>query len=831
MAKRKRIRDSGTLSPGGRETSSPFATTEPRTSFHPATLLGLAAALLAAAMVYAGYWPCDSIAVQLGAARYLVGLLVVTAAIAFMVLPGGSGESTLSSARNSPDRWWQRVTSDRAVDGWAWALAGWMALSTWINSDEANLRFAVNELGWWVAAAALFSAARRIFAGGPAARSGLYLLAGIAAGVAVYGWHQWLVSFPALIARYESDPEAVLAEMGIFAEPGSSRRIVFENRLYDGGPTGTFALANSMAAMLVGGTIATGLLIVDRWRTLTTSGRLLSVIVALPLVGMLIASRSRSAVASVVLVIGLMVLWRCFSGASETADSWEGFDSSTTRRRLAARRRRALVWSLAAAGAATAAAVLAAIFHQTEWVGQAPASLATRFRYWIASAKMVAQSPWFGVGPGQFKARHEAFRDPVSTEQIADPHNAFWQVLTTGGYPAGLILVGLLAAIGFRLTNTRNTVRRSSAGERGIAEDLLAETASQPSVAPRQLYLGAAIAVALIWLGGAVIGHFPSFDAGLLGTFAGALTVLIAIRFWQPVATSGGDGATFWPLRRIAGWAALGIAIDLMAAGGLTVPGVAVPLWVLLGILVPLPSTRSGSQVERVAGVSGSLARFRGCVSVVAAILLGGWYISSVLPVERSAAALGRFSDAWARGRIGEAQSAIAEAVTADRWDVEPARMMADMYLQMTLNQPDPAARESLRLNWAAAEAEVLARGGRDPAIIRVLADGRLWHYQRFGDRESLVRAAEWSETAVELSPAHETYAAQLAEVYRELGDPRAAEMADRAERLSLAGGYYERRLEFISLVAAEPVGAAAATGPTRRVAAEALSSMLLTEN
>ena len=47
----------------------------------------------------------------------------------------------------------------------------------------------------------------------------------------------------------------MLALAGINAPPGSSERMVFANRLMDGGPTATFALANSLAAMLLFGVV------------------------------------------------------------------------------------------------------------------------------------------------------------------------------------------------------------------------------------------------------------------------------------------------------------------------------------------------------------------------------------------------------------------------------------------------------------------------------------------------------------------------------------------------------------------------------------------------
>src|SRR5690606_30888675 len=144
-----------------------------RQSITPASLLGMGAALIAAAVVYAGYWPVDSIAVQTGGARYLAGLLLAAAALVMFV-------------RAPQER------GDWLIDALAWGLALWMVVATWANAEGANLRLAVNELWWWIAAAALLSAARRCAVLPPVKRALLHLILGVTVGVAIYGWYQLL---------------------------------------------------------------------------------------------------------------------------------------------------------------------------------------------------------------------------------------------------------------------------------------------------------------------------------------------------------------------------------------------------------------------------------------------------------------------------------------------------------------------------------------------------------------------------------------------------------------------------------------------------------------
>src|SRR5690606_4236995 len=139
----------------------------------------------------------------------------------------------------------------------------------------------------------------------------------------------------------------------------------------------------------------------------------------------------------------------------------------------------------------------------------------------------------------------------------------------------------------------------------------------------------------------------------------------------------------------------------------------------------------------------------------------------------------------------------------------------------------EPPQRRRLETAWQAAEAEALQRSGADPASLRVLADAQLWYYQRYGDPAALQRAAELYAQAVELSPSHQSYAAQLAEVYRELEEPRASEVAAVAQTLAQTGGYHERTLPYIIVLVAEPSGEAALAGPIKRPAAEVLAPLL----
>ncbi|TVP97483.1 MAG: O-antigen ligase domain-containing protein [Planctomycetaceae bacterium] len=849
MAKRKRLKNARESDVAlGPDRTDPAAG---RSLFTADNALALAMGLIAATIVLIGYWPCDSIAVTSGDARHFVGLLLFAATLAIVARPwplrwatvrrngdsddpeGGHETAGVRLARG--DGLGSGVLAGTVVESTAWGLAIWLAVSTWVNADSSNLRAAVNEWWWWVAAAAALSAARRCSASPATSAIWMKLIAAVGVGTAVYGWHQWSIGHPALLAEFDRDPAALLRAAGIEAEEGSSLWITFRNRLLDGGLTGPFALANSMAAALVGASVVLVGLLGRDWGRLAPGQRVIWLVAIALVVGMLAASRSRSAVASVGL-IGLAwvlhtVLW-----------DW-GWGRSRRGRWLVTLA--ALVAGIGSIGGAMAAWRLGA---QTEWISQAPASVEVRLRYWIASWRMLGDHPWWGVGPGQFKARYEAYRAAESTEQIADPHNWFWQTVTTGGWPAGLMVVAMGVAL----------VARTVWRQRALTHDempTVEETGSADLPAGgesvRAVHVGATVGVAVAGLFGWLLGFWPSPDAGLVATLGGVAFYVFAAR--QPAPEEhGGTGyhPAAEPYRRLAGWAVAAMAVNLLFAGGLTVPGVALPLWVLVGIQIGWPAgagkpaaTAADAGLAAAVGLADAENRTQAravqfarlAAGSIGLVLITAWHRTGLLPVDRTERALGQFRFTWAQGRWGEAESAIREAAEADRWDPEPSLWLTEMAIQMAI--ADPQQRERWEANWRAAEKETLRRAGDDPVVIRQLADGHLWHYQRYGEPERLLEAERGYRRAVALSPSHETYAAQLAEIRFERKriepseveavDLDPLELAERAERLSTAGGYFERTLPYQRLLPASFAGTAAAKERIRRPASDVLAERL----
>ena len=98
----------------------------------------------------------------------------------------------------------------------------------------------------------------------------------------------------------------------------------------------------------------------------------------------------------------------------------------------------------------------------------------------------------------------------------------------------------------------------------------------------------------------------------------------------------------------------------------------------------------------------------------------------------------------------------------------------------------------------AAADAARQAAPG-DPSLLSFLGEMRLHLDQRWGEQDDLRAAEKLYQQAAANAPANERLAAQLALIYRALGDQQAAEWAERARSLTTAGGHVERALHRVT--------------------------------
>lgn len=780
MAKRRRVNQPSAKAPK----SAPRADVSPGKppSLQPALI---ALGLLGGAIVYVTYYPSDSVSVEKGEALWFSFLAIAIATVTLGLRFQQAATQPATQPENADDQHDEQGSRQRRlgilVDLTPWLLAVWMMFAAFSSSPPGNLRLATNEAWLWVAGAALFTAARRLLESIRARQAVLLLLIVGASALAVHGMHQYLISLPNNRIEYERDPERILQLAGVDAPEGSSERMVFENRLFDGGPTGTFALANSLAAVLLVGIIgATGVLRL-RWSSLNIPTRIAWGCLLLLCVGCLMAARSRSA--TLAMLLGVTLVFVVGSRLRQTKPA-------VVLKGLAA---------IAAIGLLGALGL--ALFGNPEWFEEAPASLAFRFQYWRSTWQLALDRPWLGAGPGNFQSIYERYREASATEQIAEPHNFLFETLASGGFIA-LALLMVLIACGVLFTCSQ-WQRRAADGD--VADG---DVAADGQAVGRWLWLGAGLGLSMVWLIGLATRSEPDLEAHL---FAVPVAVFFAALLWSSVT-----GLSSRDLDLISGIMLVALMVHLLVAGGWTVPGIAIAVWLLSALLTRTDASETGS--------SSQLGQ-----SVVAAafglLLLGLIYFLSLQPVGASAAAMSMAEYSQRQQRVANAKIALEEAMVADPWAVDPALWMADFCRwQLVLGEDTPP----LRQNWESSLSEVKRRAGDDPAVFRIVGGHQLHVFQRYRQSRDLVAAAETFQWAADWSPANQWLAAQVAVIADARGQAElAGRMATIALELSKLGGNIERSLERQKVYAAEFVGSPAKRGPVRRPASELLTNQL----
>ncbi len=771
MAKRRRVKPA---SGGNHESTaprdaSPEVPDEP-TRFDP---MSIACGMLGGAVVYVFYYPSDSVAVEKGDALWFAVLALVIATITWAVEAWRGGDSSELPVNGLKDR-----IADRFLDAGPWLLAAWIMLAAFLSSPPGNLRMATNEAWLWVAGAAIFTSARRLLSAPTARRAILLLLVVGAVALAVHGFHQQFISLPANRAEYQKDPERILELAGIDAPPGSAERMVFENRLFDGGPTGTFALANSLAGVLLIGVVITTGVLRFRWHLLRPSDRTVWILVASLCAGCLLAARSRSATLAMLFGVALVLVF-------------------------ASRKSRTLNWGLGAvAVVGVAVTILIAIFGNREWFEEAPASLAFRFQYWRSTWQMLLDRPLFGAGPGNFQSIYERYRESGANEQIAEPHNFVFETLASGGWVALIILAGIVLA-GFIWGAVKDSDRPGTERDAGNVAPVSIPLAG--SDRGRWVWLGAVLALGLVWLLGLASRHAPDLQASVfvlpISVAAAFLLARSPLEFCRQETNA------------IAGAAVCAIALHLTVAGGWTVPGVAVPVWLCAAMLTSSRMNTSDRAEGRPVRVTWVLA-FGGT-------MLAMLHTFSLRPVETRTQLMNMAAMAQSAGQISRASKHLEAAAEADPWSPDALLWLADIYRWQLVLQPDSTEP---RRRWESLLVEAKRRAGDDPAMYRMIGAQQLHLYQRHGAKRDLESAAETFRVAHHWSPANQWLAAQMAVVAAERGEQaRAEQLALRAWELSRLGGNIERALSRQQIYVARPIGRRAEQGPIRRPASELL--------
>jgi tetratricopeptide (TPR) repeat protein len=610
--------------------------------------------------------------------------------------------------------------------GWTDAAVGLLigvhALAALWATRQASPRPAVNMLWEWTGLGLGYFLTRQLIGGPRQVRAMIAVMIALAAGLSGYGLYQRTVEMPRAEAQYEVDPDGALREAGVWAPPGSPQRQHFEDRLKNREPIATFALTNSLAAMLA------------PWLVIALGIAMCSPTVrkAVPCTGcaMLIAAclvltRSRASYLAVLVGLALAGVAR---GGRKLRPGWK-----------------------LPAGIALALGVLVAALVAGAWAtGLPPRVLAEkaaksfgyRLQYWQSTMRMIAEHPLAGCGPGNFQDAYTEYKLPEASEEVADPHNFLLEVWATAGTAAILALLVLLASFA-RAVWRRNSASDDANNNGGAPDAVSVAAAGGDRATP--VFAGGLAGFLLAVPLGRISSAPPSLAATLLGLpLAAACIVFLAD--W----VRNGRIAPALP--------AIGVVVmlvNLLAAGGMGQPGVAGTFWLLLALALE-------DHGPHVLPRPAALAMLAAAVALSAAC-----YSSGYSPVLRSTGHVQSAEMALLEGHEQAALEDLEAAARADPLSAEPWRQLAGLTFQQWQRRP---TQEKFQ-RFTQCMTTALERAPRAAAVWLAAGDRYLEafdHDHRAADREQAMAAYQ---RAVELYPNNALYHAKFAAVLRQTGD------------------------------------------------------------
>ena len=636
-------------------------------------------------------------------------------------------------------------------------------------AQHASPRPAINMMWQWTGFALAFFLARQFILTAREARATVAVMIALAVTLSVDGLYEYTVDMPATRAQYRADPDAAMRDAGLWFPPGSPERELFEKRLESTEPLATFALTNSLAGYLTPWLIVTvgiGVVGVGAGGWLR-SDRLKAFACSLPIAVCLVLTKSRSGYVAtafglcVVLYfygrqLGIMpgfrlgamptLAWACRKpreacprkrghGTQNVDQNIESNETTTSNNVLHWK----LPLGLATAVVALVAAAIAFGGLDRQVFSEAGKSLGYRLQYWQATARMIAEHPWLGCGPGNFQNEYTRFKLPEASEEVSDPHNFLLEVWATAGTPA---LLALLAVLGFFFATVWQLARRKPSGESTASNTSSIDEKSNTHRNPdHPAETTDAWPFALV---GGMAGLLLSIPLGLMSTAPPGLSAV----GWGILFGSGTVALMASWIRQgdLPRWLiATGVVVllvNLLAAGGIGFPGVAGTLWLLMAVGL------RGDGVH-------SFARPLAVALLVAGMLLAAaCYQTAYSPVIRCRGQL-----RTAQSHPNEAAKYLLAAAEADPRSEEAQQQLAALALAQWHHNPTPQGfvifeqhcRRMLELAPNASAAWFAAGQWYDLA------------HRTSGNAKHLDQAIAHYRRAVELYPNNSTQRARLA--------------------------------------------------------------------
>lgn len=516
------------------------------------------------------------------------------------------------------------------------AVAVWMIVVTLRAGSSFNPRTGWHGCWHMLSAIALYYAIRSLILSAKERSVAIGLVLAGALTLSGVGVYQVTSAFPEMRAEYQRDPDATIAKMQLEAPAGSPARKRLEDRLNSPEPYATFSLANSLAALLSGAlVISIGSLgfaalqsAVPNFASLSKANARTNSpasnsqlhrfqrgrwsVIALTAVCLLLGivwflTRSRVAYLAVPTAIGALILgtlWQYGKPGQFLSNS------------------KAVRWIKLAAVCVFVIGVVGAgwMWKRDPLVfTEATKSLAFRMDYWKATTAMIADSPLFGVGLGNFQAIYPQYMLPKASETIADPHNWILDIASTCSLPIAIVIVVCLM---LRLLHKPSS---------DCSQPIESGSSRSPMV------IGAVFGGLLGWMGMYLFGY----ESGMLVALFVAMSVA-GLLVWMSVQVIN-DFLTSSTV--LAQSATLGILLCLLVSGSWQAGGLLVPI--LIGIAASrsysrLETTEDSTQPEINPSDLAISFKLNAAALIAALLIMVGFAWQSWMPVLQSTAITGQ---------------------------------------------------------------------------------------------------------------------------------------------------------------------------------------------
>lgn len=564
---------------------------------------------------------------------------------------------------------------------------------------------------------------------------------------------QLFISNQLTIDQYERAPHTILGPLGI--EPGTFQQFMLEHRLYTRGIRGFFTTGNSAGSFALMASFAAIALFADKFKNRKSASSPLLHIVpsALALAAVLFGfaiTKSKGAIAAAIPAAVAFIALLYFR------------DWITRHKKVI------LLVLLLLAVVAGAAIVRYGLAH-----GRLPGgnSMLVRWQYWHASAKMYADNPLNGVGPGNFGKSYHRYKPPEAPETVADPHNFPLSILTQYG-PLGLL--AFLAMLLIPLTRPfyprpSPTIPQSASNFKTLA-----------------IVFAIIISAALLLIRPLILKVPDPHDFDVMVYVSLILyiipVIILIIGFWllaageKPAHTPHTDITTAALLA-----ACFGVILHNLIDFAIFEPGVFMTLWIVIAALLAIDS-QNNSRPQ----FAFTPRRDVWIITALIAVAAFGAYLHyCLIPVSKSTAAIRLANRAIIHGNFRQAHNLLSAATSVDSLSPAAPALNARLHIQQVHNaSPKP------NFHLQHAEKCLLAAIARDPADSK--------HFERLAETYTLFteisppdEKTNWLNKALDsISSAVERYpgSARL--------HLQAAEIAEKLDNNTLALDHYQKTVD-----------------------------------